>query len=519
VTQSIQREWCAYVRVSKVQGREGESFHSPAEQEDRIRKSTSEPVRKVFTDLDVSGGTWAREGLDGAVAWMRQKPKQRGMVVMDIDRLGRDLHGSLTFFKSMDEAGLKVRVLAEEIETAKPDTMVKWKVLMLMAELQREKIGERWKSIHSRRREAGRPASGKQRFGYQRLPKGHDCPPRRLPDGAMQAHEEGDFVPDPVTGPLLAKCYRDYTKGAGYQSLVKYLNDKGATTSRGTAWSTHSLRRTLDSGFGAGLLIQSHDGSYLPGRHEPVISEDEWKAFQRARSRRKEKPSKVSTPKWYLSGIARCGLCGHGLIVSSHLDPNASVLCGAYKNTRVCTGVWIPRYMVETAVSHWVGGHIGDLAAHAWDASGRDEARVALEARLEAARQAQEQAQEHLSRLATGYATGLLDERSVRDARPALEAAKEEADAAFTAAYDEFAALAPVDLDEYERLARAGDGMTPSEWGHLLGRVLRSVRVTNTSLVFEPVVGEVAEVPRPTRRPRAPQAKDPRSGRFLSSRT
>lgn len=486
------REWCAYVRVSKVKGREGESFHSPAEQEERIRKSTSDPVLSVFTDLDVSGGTWVREGLDAALAWMREKPARRGMIVMDIDRLGRDLHGSLAFLKSMDEAGLKVRVLADEIETADPDGMLKWQVLMLMADYQRQKIGARWKSIQSRRRTAGLPSGGGARFGY-RVETVGEPPVRRQ-------------VPDPATGPALRQCYLDYTNGAGYQAMVKRLNAAGIKTTRGGEWSTHSLRRTLDSGFGAGLLRLT-EGGFAKGAHEPVIDEDEWKAYLRTRDRKRQLPSKVRSPRWYLSGLARCGLCGSTLVVSSHTAPGASVLCSAYKNQRTCDGVWVPKWAIEHAVTNWVGAHVQEIAAQAWDTSTRDEAREAAEARLAAAKQSLQRAQEALSRLAHGYATGLLDEDAVTATKPTLLADRDAAEQEASAAYLAIDSLLPVDADQYDRLINATGDMTPSEWGHLLGRVLKAIKVDAETITYEPVVGQPHTVRRPGPRPRAPQAR------------
>lgn len=491
VNPSPSREWCAYVRVSKVKGREGESFHSPAEQEERIRRSTSEPVLRVFPDLDVSGGTWVREGLDDALAWMREKPSQRGMIVMDIDRLGRDLHGSLAFLKAMDDAGMKVRVLADEIETADPDGMLKWQVLMLMADYQRQKIGARWKSIQSRRR-AGLPSGGGARFGY-RIEEAGDPPVKRQ-------------VPDPVTGPALRQCYLDYTNGAGYQAMVKRLNDAGIKTTRGGDWSTHSLRRALDSGFGAGQLRLT-PGGFAEGIHDPVITKEEWEAFLRTRDRRAQLPSKVRTPRWYLSGIARCGLCGATLVVSSHQAPGASVICSAYTNKRTCTGVWVPKWALEHSVTNWVGAHLQEIAAQAWDSSTRDEAREGAEARLQRAKERLLRAQEALARLAHGYATGLLDETAVAAARPVLLAERDAADQEASEAHLAIDSLLPVGADEYDRLINATDGMTPSEWGHLLGRVLRSIKVDATTITYEPVIGPSQSVPRPGPRPRAAQAR------------
>jgi Resolvase, N terminal domain len=58
----------AYIRVSRVAGRDkkngGDSFHSPEEQEDGIRRwaaSNCATIAEVITELDVSGGKRAAE--------------------------------------------------------------------------------------------------------------------------------------------------------------------------------------------------------------------------------------------------------------------------------------------------------------------------------------------------------------------------------------------------------------------------------------------------------------------------
>lgn len=493
----MQREWCAYVRVSKVGGREGDSFHSPEQQEQEIRRATPGKVVTTFVDLDVSGTTFNRGGLEDALAWLREAPTRRGLAAYDFSRIGRNAREFLALVDDVAEMGAELLTVNERFDTTTPEGRLMLTQFAGLNEFYSRNIGRRWKSVQQRRVEQGLPSGGGARFGY------------RL--------ERGQQVPDPVTGPALRQAYLSYTAGAGYQAMVKRLNDAGLKTSRGTEWSTHTLRRCLDSGFGAGLLVTRSGGreEYLPGAHEPVISADEWEAFRRARERRRQLPSKVRTPRWYLAGLVRCGYCGATLSVGSFRDPQGSAICSAYKNSRTCRGVWVPRWAVEHSVTNWVGAHVSELAAHSWDTSARDEVREDVERRLAAAQGCQERAQAALQRLAHAYATGLLDEASVTAARRDLDAERQAAEDEVAALHAELDALLPVDADDYLRLAEATEDMTPSEWGQLLGRVLREVRVTAEELTFVPVVGEPRTVARPQARQGA-RATQPRtaSGRF-----
>ena len=72
-----------YVRVSSVAGREGESFQSPKQQEDRCRaqlKADGLKVGKVFVDLDQSGGKASRPAFNKALARIGTLDKDKKVV-------------------------------------------------------------------------------------------------------------------------------------------------------------------------------------------------------------------------------------------------------------------------------------------------------------------------------------------------------------------------------------------------------------------------------------------------------
>ena len=405
--------------------------------------------------------------------------------------------------RQLADEDIGVRVLAEDVDTTSPDGLIKWSVLMALAEAQRLKIGARWRSIQQRRVEQGRPSSGTPRFGYIKDPT------------------TKQFAPDPVTGPLLRSAYLDYTAGKGFGGIVTEWNAAGRRTTRGGEWQVASLIRALDSGFGAGLLItgQAKDRAteFLPGTHEAVITADEWAAYQRARDSRRVLHPKHRTAKWFLSGIALCGLCGARLVVSSYGSPKSTAVCSSYKTGRRCTGTWISRTALEGRAAMWVGGHVEDVARAAWDATARTEETSALKSKVDTATTELVEVDTALGRLATGWATGVLDDAGYRAARADLDQRKRDLQLQLAELRSELDRLVPLDADVYDRLATATENMDTGEWNGLLGKVLRRVEVHPDGLVWVPVVGESRRTQRPGPRPRQDRQVRDGQGMFVAT--
>src|SRR5712692_8857931 len=91
----ITRPLDLYVRVSRVGGREGDSFISPEVQEEKcqaLAKARGLKVGQVFTDLDRSGGKMDRPQFKEALARI-ESGESGGIIVARIDRFARTLLG------------------------------------------------------------------------------------------------------------------------------------------------------------------------------------------------------------------------------------------------------------------------------------------------------------------------------------------------------------------------------------------------------------------------------------------
>jgi DNA invertase Pin-like site-specific DNA recombinase len=97
----------AYIRVSKVAGREGESFISPKVQRERI-EAWAQAHQVTLTwhepELDASGGTMSRPIFEDVMQRVRTRQTD-GVIVAKLDRFARTLVGALGTLEEFDRHG------------------------------------------------------------------------------------------------------------------------------------------------------------------------------------------------------------------------------------------------------------------------------------------------------------------------------------------------------------------------------------------------------------------------------
>src|ERR1039458_5248445 len=100
-----------YTRVSRVAGREGEAFQSPAVQREQIERWAAlrgVEISAWHEDLDQSGGKLTRPGLDDFMERLRAGETD-GIAVSRLDRLSRaGVADALKLVETIHEAGGKV---------------------------------------------------------------------------------------------------------------------------------------------------------------------------------------------------------------------------------------------------------------------------------------------------------------------------------------------------------------------------------------------------------------------------
>lgn len=313
-------------------------------------------IVETITDLDMTGRFWKRRQVERAIG-MIEAGSAEVLVVWKVSRVSRNRKDWAIAVDRVEGIGGRMESATEPMDTTTSSGRFARGMLAELAAFESERMGEQWKETHNRRVQAGIPANGKPRFGYQ-YTKG-----------------EG-FSPDPVTGPVLAEAYRRYLSGQSFYSLLKWLNDGPTRPVTGYGppgdgmWSLVTLRRVMDQGFGAGYITRH--GERLPGAHEPVITPEEWNEYQsRRESRRVHRRTERS--QYLFSGMIRC-FCGarmHAGLFGSGRTPKYK--CADVAAKRKHEGGYVMTSTVETEVVSWLENLADNVDAEADLAARADE--------------------------------------------------------------------------------------------------------------------------------------------------
>ena len=315
------------VRVSVVGGREGETFHSPEVQRERIRgvcKAQGLKLVDTFEELDVSGRKPLdqRKGLSAAVAAV-EAGRVDVVAAAYFDRLFRSLPTQAEVIERVERAGGKV--LAVDVGQVTNGSAAQWlsgTMLGAVSEYYSRSVGERLHSTQVRCIARG-------------------AAPFPVPPG-YHKREDGVAEPDGNREYVL-QAFRMRAESVSLPIIRRYLADNGVRLSLG------GLTRLLSNRFYLGEL---HYGDHEPNltAHEPIIPLD---VFSRVQSGKGAPKGRLGKSNRLLArlGILRCGTCGGRMSVSSKTNNRATPAhfyrCTAPDCTRRMT---VSATMVEDAV-------------------------------------------------------------------------------------------------------------------------------------------------------------------------
>jgi site-specific DNA recombinase len=278
-----------YVRVSRVGGRE--HMISPEEQERDARafaKRRGLHVAEVITDLDRSGGTLDRPGLQQALARVRAGVSG-GIVVAYLSRLTRETSQGLSLIDDVRHAGGEVYAPNLSDHTTADGRMLNTIQLAIDAGMR-----ERAKETIARARENaianGIPVTNRDAVGYRR--------------NAQRRYE-----PDPNVAPIIRQVFEMRAAGAGPSELADFLQAHGVRTSQGSrTWSKPAVQNLIKSRTYLGEL---RGGPYVnTAAHEPIVDEPLWLAAQHPNPAPARRASRGG---YLLAGILRCKACGYAM--------------------------------------------------------------------------------------------------------------------------------------------------------------------------------------------------------------
>lgn len=295
-----------YIRVSRVGGRNGDTFISPEVQREQIEQWAAMRGASILawhTDLDVSGGKLKRPGLDALLQRLRDG-ETGGIAVARLDRLSRaGVADALKLVEGIHELGGAIAAIDLGIDPLTPFGEFAMTVMLGLARMERRRIAESWHASRERAITRGVHIASTTPTGYQRA-------------------DDGRLEPDPGTAPVVRELFERRAAGAPWVELAELLNERGVPARYSTGqWTGATVARLIAN---RTYLGDAHHGEFVKtDAHSALVPAAVWHAAQQARGAAVTRS--VRAPA-LLSGLVRCAGCGYGMYRGTGRGANKSVV-------------------------------------------------------------------------------------------------------------------------------------------------------------------------------------------------
>lgn len=281
-----------YCRVS-TREQSSEDHYSLDNQEQRGRdylKMKRWQLFKVRKDI-ASGKSAEREGFQELLADLRQKQLDV-VIVYRLDRLSRNVKDIYEFLDLIRQTGVAFVSVTEGFDTTTAMGRAMLGVAAVFAQLTREMIAENTRDGLLRRAEAGYVNGNPNGFfGYD------------------YNHATRLLIANPERGSVVREIFDWFTEHKwGQIKIARALNVRGVPAKTGGQWSPGTIADMLRNPVYSGHLRVN--GVLIKGRHEPIISREQFDQAQELIQSRAPLPPRTHHSQHLLSGIARCGVCG-----------------------------------------------------------------------------------------------------------------------------------------------------------------------------------------------------------------
>lgn len=160
--------------------------------------------------------------------------RERGvLVVYSLSRLCRSTRDALDIAEQLKRAGAHLVSITEQIDTTCAMGEFFFTVMAALGQLERRLIGERTSEALRHKRASGEKMGGIAPFGYRSVDSGI-----RTPDGRPVMQLE----PLPAEQDVIERIRTMREHGQTYRAIADRLNNDGAPTRKGAAWSAKVIR-------------------------------------------------------------------------------------------------------------------------------------------------------------------------------------------------------------------------------------------------------------------------------------
>lgn len=295
------RTFDALLRVSRLNGREGNTFHSVEMQRQAIEQwaaMNNGTIARWFDESkSVSGGTTKRDGLQTAMT-RACKGTTDGVIVSAVDRFARSLTEGVEEIKRLQDHGRSFVAVEQGIDTANNTEGSIGNLMLgfmfLLAAWQRDALTEKWNVVRARHITQGKYTQ--EPFGY-------------LKDG------NGVLAPVADEAAIIVEVFERRAAGEGWGAIATALNAAGYMTRAGKAFRPEGVQRITTMRVYLGEISSGHE-LVNADAHPAIITRELFDRVQ-ARLRKAGTVRKETVDAFLLTGILRCAGCGQTMVGST----------------------------------------------------------------------------------------------------------------------------------------------------------------------------------------------------------
>lgn len=213
-----------YIRVStQGQADEGVSLEAQRAKIEAWCNLNDAELVAVFEDAGVSGASM--NGRDGLHAALKATSKGMALVCYSISRIARSTRDMLEIAERLNTRGSDLVSLTEKICTTTAAGRMVFKMLAVLADFERDQIGERTKMALAHKRNMGEV--------YAATPFGFDAIDGRLVEVKKEAM-------------VIADILRMREAGSSLAEIAESLNARGVEGKRGGRWYASTVRYLIN---------------------------------------------------------------------------------------------------------------------------------------------------------------------------------------------------------------------------------------------------------------------------------
>ncbi len=312
-------------------------------------------IVKIFTDRAKSATSANRPEFQNMIKFCEADNTGISMVIVHkLDRFSRDKYDSAMYKQKLKLKGIRVVSVLENLDNS-PESLILESVIEGMAQYYSANL-------------AREVAKGQKENALKALHNGGDAPL-----GYDVAHDK-TYTVNEEEAQAVKIIFDMYVKGYSYSNIIDELNDLGYKTKRGNKFGKNSLHGILSNEKYTGVYVfnktqrkgangkrnghkqKSEDEIIkIDGGMPQIIDKEIFNQAQEMMQKRKKAPgSHKATTNYLLTGIIKCGECGHAMQGNKRKDSYGndyiSYRCGCRKQKRDCKNKEIKRDYLESFI-------------------------------------------------------------------------------------------------------------------------------------------------------------------------